>query len=247
MNKKIKKILTFFLSFNFVIFIFLGVYFLKIKTDPLSIAIFLLGPGIYAIAYLIIYKELNWKGSTYRGMKAVIMCIPYFSLFLFLGLPIMLSYFGVPKIYDFMTSGWILLWLLIIGISPFILISLVDKIDKKPVNKTDYWIQSTDYNVTDGDALSLKEAQEFVKNFSWQKEIFSYNSLDKSKKKPCPPGIGFNSDGKVLRITSIDKGIFDVYLDTGNENRTAKGLALTQVNKFLEFYYKKDYESIFRY
>ncbi|MBI2653820.1 hypothetical protein HYX02_03340 [Candidatus Woesearchaeota archaeon] len=244
-KNKLKKILKSLFPVSYIVPILLGAYLLHIKTNLLLLSLIFLIPGIYALSFAIVYKEIEYRGGTYRDSKAIIMSVTSFWLFFLLGLPALLIFFGFSNYYK---SWWTLILTALIAFGPFIIVSLIDKKDKKTISQMNYWIQTPDFNVTKGEnALTLKEAQDLISNYQWEKELFRKKRLEQIKKETCPPTIGLDYQGQIFSISSQVKNIFDLHIDTGKDRRDFKGLKPNELFELMEYYYNKEYEKIFKY
>lgn len=243
-KKKLKSI-----SFlTYVIPLILFFIFFKIQVSPIWFAIVSLLPGVYALLFALIYGEIDGalRGSgTYRGYKAVIISIQHFWFFMLFGLWVPLMYFwqinGIKNWWSLSATAGVI-------IIPLVIIYFAEKKDKKPISEINYWIQTPDLNVNEGEqALTLKEAQNFIIDYNWEKELFNKKMLEQRKKETCPPTIGLDYEGQIFTISSTSKNIFYLHIDTGNDRRDIKGLKSSELFKLMEYYYNKDYDKIFKY
>src|SRR3989338_7203666 len=135
-KNRLKKILKSLFFVSYIIPILLGAISMYAKPNLLFISLVLLIPGIYALTFAIIYKEIEYRGGTYMGGKAIIMSITNFWLFTLIGLPGLMIIFGYPNYFK---SWWTLIVTAIIAFAPLIIVSLMEKKDKKPISKMNYW------------------------------------------------------------------------------------------------------------
>lgn len=247
-KNKLKSILKFCAPLTYVLTLILFFYFFRIQLNPIWFAIVSLIPGIYALLFAFIYGEMQGalRGSgTYRGYKAVIISFQHFWFFMMFGLWVIPVYLKFPSHFEY---WWAILGTAGLWIIPSVIIYFLEKKDKKPISRMNYWIQTPDLNVKDGEqALTLKEAQNFIINYKWEKEIFNKKMLEKRKKETCPPTIGLDYQGQIFTISSTGNNIFDLHIDTGNDRRDIKRLNKTELLKLVGYYYNKESGKIFDY
>ena len=251
MKKKkypLKSILKSCASLTYVIPLILFFSFFYIKPHPIWFAIVSLIPGVYALSFALIYGEMQGAGrgsGTYRGYKAVIISFQHFWFFMLFGFWVPLMYFGYVSDIK---NWWTILATAGVYTIPLVIIYFIEKKDKKPILRMNYWIQTPDLNVVEGEqALSLKEAQDFIVNYQWEKELFKKKRLEQSKKETCPPTMGFDYQGQIFTISSSGKNSFDLHIDNGNDRRDIKKLNKNELFKLVENYYNKEYDKIFGY
>ena len=251
MKKKkdsLKKILKSCAFLTYIIPLILFSIFFYNNSHLIWYAIISLLPGIYALSFALIYGEMEsaLRGSgSYRGYKAVIISFEHFWFFMLFGLWVPLMYFwhinGIESWWSLSATAGVM-------IIPRVIIFLAEKKDKKPVSEMNYWIQTSDLKVKDREqALTLKEAQNFIINYNWKKEIFNKKILEKRKKETCPPTIGLDYQGQIFTISSTGNDIFELHIDTGNDRRDIKRLSRQDTLKLIEHYYNKDYDKILGY
>ena len=168
-NSKIKNIIKSCVPLTYIIPLILFFVLFKIQSHPVWFAIISLIPGVYALLFAIFYGEMESAGrgsGTYRGYQAVIISFQHFWFFMLFGLWVPLMYLGyVPNIKNW----WSIIGMIGVYLVPSLIIYFVEKKDKKPISKINYWIQTPDLNVKDGEALTLKETQNFIINYNWKK------------------------------------------------------------------------------
>lgn len=244
----LKSILKSCAPLTYVIPLILFFVFVNIQTHPIWFAIVTLIPGVYALSFALIYGEMEGAGrvsGTYKGHKAVIISFQHFWFFMLFGLWVPLMYFGYATDIK---NWWSISATAGVYIIPLIIIHFTEKKDKKPISKINYWIQTPDLNVKDGEqALTLKEAQNFLINYNWEKEIFNKKMLEQRKRETCPPTIGLDYQGQIFTISSTSKNIFNLHIDTGDDRRDINGLKSSELFKLIEHYYNKEYGKIFGY
>ena len=247
-TNRLKNILKSCAPLTYVIPLILFYYFFHIQLHPIWFAIVSLIPGVYALSFALFYGEMQSAlrgGSTYRGYKAIIISIQHFWFFMLFGLWVPLNYFG----YIVNIKNWYsIIGMFAVLLIPYAIFHIMDRIDKKPISRMNYWIQTPDLNVNDGEqALTLKEAQNFIINYNWRKELFNKKMLEKRKKETCPPTIGLDYQGQIFTISSTGNNIFDLHIDTGNDRRDIKRLNKTELFKLIGYYYNKEYDKILGY
>ena len=247
-NNRVKNILKSCAPLTYVIPLILFYYFFHIQLHPIWIVIVSLIPGVYSLSFAIFYGEMESAlrgGGTYRDYKAVIISFQHFWFFMMFGLWVIPVYLKFPRHFEY---WWSILATAGAWIIPLVIIHLLEMKNKNPILRMVYWIQTPDLNVEAGEqALTLKEAQNFISNYNWKKELFNKKMLEKRKKETCPPTIGLDYQGQIFTISSTGNNIFDLHIDTGNDRRDIKKLNTSELFKLIDYYYNKKYDKIFDY
>ena len=96
------------------------------------------------------------------------------------------------------------------------------------------WTQTCDYTSKELGTVSLEEAVQAIRTFSWEQEFQAFADRLLANEDACPPGIGFNSpdDRFMFHLAAFEKDEWELTLS----------LPRPRSDKFLGIFRKRDYE-----